>query len=167
MPPFISTISRFCPIGFAQKLTDTSGFASAVYVSTNRAYYFPLILPVDIVVKRFWWANGTVASTNKIQIGLYREDFTASKLGNQVTAAGASALQFDDIADTVIPAGRYYLAIWCNGTTATIVRKVPGVAGLGFFQENALTTGLTDPANPIAAANQYVPIFGLDLRGTP
>lgn len=148
----------------------TGGPASATYAVANSAFYFPIRMWRSETVYRFFWVNGTTASTNNIQVGLYDRNGVAIKLGTQTLAAGVSAAQFDNIADFVLPAGEYQIAIWCNGTTTHLVRFGPSLyhpRAAGLHQQTGLTGGLPTTATYGTIAQGYTPIFGLALRASP
>jgi hypothetical protein len=91
-------------------------------LTTDLGYIVRIVLPTSTVVRRFFWANGATASTNTVQVGIYNDDLTTFLLGTATLSAGANALQFDNVTDTPISAGRYWMAVVLNGTTATLFR---------------------------------------------
>lgn len=141
--------------------------ASAAWPAASRAYYYYIIIPQTITIYRYWWLNGATASTDNFQVGLYNENFNAVKLGTSTLASGANVLQFDDIADTTIPAGRYWVAIWGSGTTATLFRSNSIVSRTNVvYLQSSIAGGLPSTATP-AAGGSYFPVFGLALRASP
>lgn len=100
-------------------------------LTTDQAHIVRIRLPTDTVVRRLFWANGATANTNTIQVGIYNDDLSTFLLGTATTSSGASALQFDNVTDTPIAAGRYWLALVCNGTTATVMRTSSATLRLG------------------------------------
>lgn len=146
--------------------------ASTAWPTANKAMYFPIIVPVACVARRLFWCNGATVGTNNLQAGIYREDFSALVLGTSTLSAGASACQFDNITDTSLSPGRYFLALWCNGTTATVLRGGATVAfrPAGYWEETSLTGGLPSTMTPVAVSSTtsgYVPVFGFTTRATP
>ena len=144
--------------------------ASAVYPSANRAYYYSIVIPRALVIRRFWWLNGATVGTNNLQAGLYYDSFVSVLLGASTLSAGtANLVQFDDVADTAIGPGEYWLALWCDGTTATIFRLATtgGPRHGVIYDEDSLTGGLPTTATPTSPANVYLPMFGFTTRASP
>lgn len=144
--------------------------ASAVYPAAQRALYFPFRLYRQETVYRFFWVNGTTASTDNFQVGVYDTAGNSIKLGTSTLASGASACQFDNIADFVLYPGVYFMAIWGSGTTAHLMRCGPTLRfmrAIGVFQQSSLAGGLPTTATFATAATGYIPIFGLALRASP
>lgn len=131
--------------------------------TTDTAWIIRIQLPTPTVVRRFFWANGATASTNTVQVGIYNDDLSSFLLGTATTASGASALQFDNVTDTAISAGRYWMALVANGTTTTLIRNVAAFAhGAGLYQmasARPLPATLV-PAQAAANSGVYWPLFG-------
>lgn len=142
---------------------------TAVYTTTNRIMYYPFNISVPVTVYRYFWCNGTTASTNNVQVGVYNADATVRHRGTSTLAAGPSAAQFDNITDYVLPAGNYFMAIWCSGTTTHIMRSVPSARLLsGSYQEAGGAGGLPSPSATFTEiTTAYLPLFGLALRASP
>lgn len=143
--------------------------ATAVYIAANRIMYYPFSIPVPVIVYRYFWCNGTTASTNNIQVGVYNGDATVRHRGTSTLAAGPSAAQFDNITDYVLPAGNYFMAIWCNGTTTHLIRSAtPPRLISGAYQEAGGAGGLPSPSATFTEiSSTYLPLFGLALRASP
>lgn len=173
--PFLST---YGPEGLLYtKALSFGAPGSATYPAANRAYYLPIVVPSACTIYRFFWANGATASTNNIQIGIYNDNDagtdgpgTSILLGTSTLASGANICQFDNVADTALPRGRYWLAIWCNGTTTTILRTAPStIHGRMFngYLESSLTGGLPATATPAQNTTPYLPLFGFTTVSSP
>lgn len=149
--------------------------ASATFPAVNRAYYFPFVTYQPCTIRRFWWLNGTVAGTDNVQVGVYNDAAagpgTAVLRGTSTTASGVSVMQFDDVTDTALPAGMYWLALWCSGTTTTITRYNPSAVHARAFEgylESSLSGGLPATATPATAnAATWVGIFGFSTIASP
>lgn len=156
---------------------EGSAPASATYPATNRAYYYPVVIPVACTMYRFFWLNGATASTNNIQIGIYNDNDagtdgpgTAILRGTSTLASGANVCQFDNITDTPIDKGRYWLAIWGSGTTTTVFRAAASATllrGWSGYLESSLTGGLPATATPAQNTTPYIPIFGFTTVSSP
>ena len=151
--------------------------ASATFPATNRAYYYPVVIPMACTIYRFFWLNGATASTNNIQIGIYNDNDagadgpgTSFLLGTSTTASGANVCQFDNVADTAIYPGRYWLAVWGSGTTTTLFRSAPTNTLQRYYNgylESSLASGLPATATPAQNTTPYIPIFGFTTISTP
>jgi len=163
--------------GWYGEMLDSAGVAaSATYPGAQRANYYPIVIPTACIAYRVFWLNGATVGTDTVQVGIYNDNDagddgpgTAIVRGTATTSAGANVCQFDNITDTVIPAGRIWLAIWASGTTTTLFRVAPGatlVKGTGGYQETGLAGGLPATATP-ATMSAYIPIFGFTTIASP
>jgi hypothetical protein len=129
-------------------------------LTTDLGYIVRIVLPTSTVVRRLFWANGATASTNTVQVGIYNDDLTTFLLGTATLSAGANALQFDNVTDTAISAGRYWMAVVLNGATATLFRTSNTTNHGGIYQMSAARP-LPATLVPAAAGSAAVmPIFG-------
>lgn len=132
-------------------------------LTTDLAYIVRFFLPTPTVVRRFFWSNGATASTNTVQVGIYNDDLTSFLLGTATTASGASALQFDNVTDTSIAAGRYWMAVVVNGTTTTLMRVSAVTNHGGALYSMAAARPLPAtlvPAQVASTAGVVLPLFG-------
>lgn len=175
--PFVSI---FSPEGWPyNQLPETVGLnpVSSTYPATNRAYYYPVVISSACTIYRYFWLNGATASTNNIQVGLYNDNDsgtdgpgTSILLGTSTTASGANACQFDNVTDTALGPGRYWLAIWGSGTTTTLFRLAPTASTHRFangYLESSLTGGLPSTATPAQNTTPYIPVFGFTTISAP
>jgi len=95
---------------------------------------------------------------------------TSGQWGMLAAEVKASLAPTDGV---VVPSGRYWLAIHCNGTTATIFRGSSSstfgrYAGV-YLQNMATTTGnyLPNVAVPAQNATSYLPVFGFTTISSP
>lgn len=145
--------------------------ASAAWPAAQRAFYIPIRLNYPATVYRLWWLNGTTASTDDFQVGVYAPDGTDGGPGTRVIngtatlAAGASVCQYDNITDTALNAGVWWIAMWGEGTTPHTNRYTSGKL-TGYYMQSSLATGLPTSATPVSpgSAAVYIPVFGLQLR---
>ena len=144
--------------------------ASATWSATNRIIYVPFFMSRGRMVYRYFWLNGATVGTNNFQVGVYRTDFTQIHEGTSTLSAGTANLcQFDNITDYYLGPGRYYMAMWGSGTTATVFR-VNGAQGERtgiYYETNAGGLPATGtPADTASVTTAYIPVFGLALRAT-
>lgn len=142
--------------------------ASVAYITVNKAFYYPFRIRYPAVARKFWWFNGTTVGTDSVQVGIYANSYRSVVLGTATVTSGASVIQTDDIADTLLEPGAYFLAITCNGTTTHLFRAS---GGNGMFGRQsgvlAQTSAYPLPATmaPTADAGAtYAPIFGVAFR---
>ena len=173
--PFVGPSS---PHGYYGELMDNSASpVSAVYAAAQRALYFPVVIPRGCIAYRLFWCNGATVGTDTVQVGIYNDNDagddgpgTAIVRGTATTSAGANICQFDNIADTVIPSGRIWMAIWASGVTTTMFRHAPSgslVRGTSGYLENSLAGGLPATATPATNSSPYIPVFGFTTISTP
>lgn len=152
-----------CSQGKEAMAHGLSGGIGSATLTTDLAYIVRIVLPTPTVVRRFHWSNGATASTNTVQVGIYNDDLTSFLLGTATTSSGANALQFDDVTDTPISAGRYWMAVVVSGGTATLMRSTSvfshGAAIYSMAAARPLPATLV-PAQVAVNATVILPIFG-------
>lgn len=169
---FISPLTVEAGVGLRGSASGTI-VSTGAYAGVNFAMYYPIVLPSDYTVKRFWWCNGTTASTNNVQVGVYDDTGAAIVRGTSTLATGASQPQFDDVADFRLSGGRlYFLAIWASGGTTHIVAQngsaVRALEPKGIYEQLSLASGLPSTATfakPANASRFY--LFGITNRASP
>lgn len=144
--------------------------SSATWPAANRTIYVPFWIHQPMIAYRMWCLNGGTVGTNTVTAAIYTADSSHLPASNVVeasaTSAGANALQFFDITDTMLGNGLWYMALALDGTTATVFRASFGVTALAtqciFTQES----NTPSTATPVAAANTQLPLFGVSLRAS-
>lgn len=163
------------PAGW-HNLQATANPVTAAYPTAQKALFFPIRLFRSETVKRFFWVNGTTASTDDIAVGVYDMAGHSIALGTSsganhgTLATGTSQCQFDNITDFVLGPGEFLLAIWSSGGTTHLLRTAVNfrqLAESGAYQQASLTTGLPTTATLASITAAYLPLFGLSLRSTP
>ena len=155
-------------------LSDTTVIlnTSSAPAVTNTTVYVPLTVSETITIVKGWWLNGGTVNGN-VDIGLYPEAGGAKLVSLGSTAqAGTTAVQEGNIADTVVPPGRYLMAFGWSSATATFTGIVPAdvvnsrsLKSMGVAMEAAFA--LPASATPIAytlAGVPVIPIFGFSQR---
>lgn len=146
-----------------------ANLGTGAWPTTNLAYYVPVNLTSPAHVSRFFWANGTTAQTDNLQVGVYSKAGVAIVRGTSTTASGVSALQFDNVTDFTLSAGSYYIALWCSGTTTHTLRQIGTsrfARSMGILQQT-IGGGLPSTATMTNIVTIYIPVFGLALRASP
>ena len=142
--------------------------ASGAPGTVNTTLYVPLQVTETITIVKGWWVNGATVSGN-VDIGLYPETGGAKIVSLGSTAqSGTNTLQEGNIADTVVPPGRYLMALAWSSATATFFGTFFGSSSgksLGFAMEAAFA--LPASATPVvfdAGTIANVPVFGFSQR---
>lgn len=161
----ISPRSVQCGDSILGQLSSTST-SSTAWPTANMAFYIPFQLAGPILVRKLWWHNGTTVGTNNLDAGIYDEEFNRLASTGGTLSAGASALQEVDITDLYLPRGRYYLALACNGTTATVnaAGTSGGVMSITGCAQQASAYTLPNPAVPATVTGAMIPCVGLAAR---
>lgn len=158
--PLIGSIGPYASIP-----TTTPG--SSAWPSANRIYYVPVRIPEAFTVLRVWWLNGS-SVTGNVDVGLYNSAGTRLWQLGSTAQSGTNVVQFADIGDQAHAAGLYYMAMQ-HSSNGNVFRVAPGVVfeiALGIMEESAGGFALPATATFAKAAGNWVPQFGLDLRGT-
>jgi len=143
--------------------------ASGAWFSANDPVAMPFTLNHTLTIFQVGWVNGT-STGEGVDIGVYDEAFNRLVSLGGVTAAGtASGWEFADIADTVLAAGRYYLACARDNVTSNRVGFYPtnsaaNVLALFGVQDSATNAyPLPNPLTNMALAATAVrfPIIGM------
>lgn len=157
-----------CAAGIDTYLLSATAFASGTYPASNRALGYMFEIADYFLVRKVWWFNGTTATTNNADVGVYSED-GATKLvsGGSTLIATANVVQEIDCTDTLLPPGRYWCVYNQNGTTATPMLNSTASVGLlrvmGWAQfAGAVSLGAA--FTPAAIATTGVPFFGIAGR---
>jgi hypothetical protein len=136
--------------------------ASMTWVA-NQATYMPMSLPWAYPVRRVFWVNGSVVTTTNVDFGIYTPSGKRIYSTGSTTMAGASSTQYVTPATTfVLPAGRYYFAWTCDGTTNRAWGNAPPVPRGAMVGCLSQSTALPLPAS--ATPVRYI-ATGLVLCG--
>lgn len=167
-PPdvLISPLS-WCALG--EDMTGTIGplVASNTYPASNRVLAYPFELADYFLVQKVWWGNGTTATTNNADVGVYTEAGTTLLVsGGSTLIATANVVQEVDVTDTLLAPGRYWCAYAQNGTTATPMgfAITSAVARAQGWAQMAGAVPLGATFTPAALAGAVVPFFGIAAR---
>jgi hypothetical protein len=151
-------------VGSVLATTYPTAPSSGAWPSANRAYYYPLCLPQQVLVRRVFWFNGTAVS-GTTSVAVYSEAGTQIVTTGSVSGSGTSAIQFVDITDTLLPAGRYYMAISCSNGTQAFTRVAGNIVTARFSGCLEQATAHPCPSSMtgvvVASGDQYFPLFGL------
>jgi hypothetical protein len=132
---------------------------SSAWPTASLAMFVPIALSEAVTVVKMAWLNGATVSGN-VDVGIY--DASGNRLVSigSTAQAGVTNSQVVDIADTLLNAGRYYLALAVDNITGTMRMTVPDTLGtvkaMGMLQM-AAAFPLPLTATFAAAANTRVP----------
>jgi hypothetical protein len=159
--------TSWCAIGEDfMGLQNGTPYASSTYPAASRAQAVPFEIAFPFLVRKVFWMNGTTATTDSIDVGVYTEAGTRLVSGGGTAVSGANATQEVDVTDTLLHPGRYWLAYAQNGVTATPMAVVSGAAlfraagGAQMASAYVLPTTFT----PAGAASGVMPLCGIASR---
>lgn len=145
----------------------TTSFATGTYTTASTAIAIPLVITHPFVVRKVFWHNGTTATTDSADVGVYTEAGARLVSGGGTAISGAASVQEVDVTDTALKPGRYWLAYVQNGTTATPVRCAFGSAAVARMIGSAgMASAYPLPSTFTFAAATILtlPMFGIASR---
>lgn len=151
-------------------VAGTAVWASNTYPSASRILAFPFALAESYLVRKVWWYNGTTATTDSADVGVFTEDGATKLVSSGSTAiATANVLQEVDVTDTLLTPGRYWCAYIQGGVTATpfciVLAANAGVArAIGVAEQSGSGSTLGSTFTPAALSSTTFPIFGIAAR---
>ncbi len=142
----------------------TSAAAAVAYPAANLALYIPFVLSAPINIQSVFWVNGTVTGGN-CDVGIYNDDGTkVVTLGSTARGSVSTVITSTGLTDTVVGAGRYYMAFLCD-STANIFAWAPGSGGVceayGILEQAVGAANLPSPATFTLTTRNYIPVFGI------
>lgn len=143
--------------------------ASTAWFSANDPCAYPFRLSEPTTVRKLGWVNGTAAGGG-VDIGVYSDSFVRLVSTGAQTGSGNSLWQWFDVTDTTLAAGKYFLAMARDNTTANRCGRwgnalVVGLHALLGTQDSATDAyPLPDPLTNMAAATVVTPIYILGMQ---
>ncbi len=104
---------------FSTGVTQRATVATGTWPTANKPMAVEFWITEPITVYQLGWMNGSGTMTDSVDIGVYDSSYVRQIAGGGTARVTANAIQFVDVADTVLTPGRYRLAMACNGTTAS------------------------------------------------
>lgn len=140
---------------------------NTAWPSANLIFYIPFWVPKPETVYKMGVFTGTSVSGN-IDLGVYKGSTRLAAAGS-TASAGTNQVQILDIADVLLlPGNLYYMAMWCDNTTAPFQRKAPiapGQAAIGVMEEAGGAGALPATATmTFSQTRSYIPSIGVALR---
>lgn len=160
----LPTINSLGPYAVTYQAT----VGGAAWPAANLIIYVQTRIPEACTALRVYWSNEATINGN-CNFGLYSATGTKLWETGSTPHSGAYQTQFVDIADQAIDAGLYYMALQQSGTSAKFFRINPTslyLQSMGVLQEAAASFALPATATFAKLAYAYLPICGIDLRGT-
>ncbi len=118
LPLHVHTWSACGPVGIL-RIALGSTPPAAFTTTANRATYMPMIIPWEYPVKRVFWVNGSTITTTNVDFGIYTSSGVRLYSTGSTAMVGASLTQYvTPSVPFVLPAGMYYFAWTCSGTTS-------------------------------------------------
>jgi hypothetical protein len=154
------------PMSFFSDITTSSNFSSGTYPAANRATAAPFQIAAPFLVRKVFWFNGTTATTDSADVGVYAQTGELIVSGGGTAISGASQLQEVDVADTLLRPCRYWLAYVQNGVTATPVMSATAAAILRAMGVAQMASAYPLPSTlvPAALASAALPMMGVASR---
>lgn len=121
LPLHISSLASRWGIG-SEYTTISNINAGGVQTATaNLATFMPISIPWAYPVNRVWWINGSTIGSN-MDFGIYSVSGSRIYSTGSTAQVGISAVQYVTPATPFwLPAGNYYSAQVCSGTTSRVV----------------------------------------------
>lgn len=159
--------------GFSAVFSNVPALVSGAWIAANDPVAVPFTLRDAVTVTQLGWVNGTAVGGG-VDMGIYTEGWVRLVSIGGVTAAGtASGWEFNDIANTVIPSGRYYLAYARDNTTANRTAWYPQFNAvnpmklLGLFDSTTDAYPLPDPLTNMVLAAQFTRVPPVAIKTIP
>ena len=167
-PPMV-LISTLSIEACGEELTGmgASNMASATYPSASRVLAYPFEIADDFLVMKVFWVNGTTASTDTADVGVYNEPGTSLIVHGSAAITGGSIVQEVDCTDTLLTPGRYWCAYIQGGVTATPMICAIDLAlarSMGCAQQAGSGSALGSTFTPAALAAANIPWCGIAGR---
>lgn len=122
------------PAGLSSSTNNIASPTSGTWGTANRAVYIPLTLRRPFTLASMAVYNGATATGN-IDLGIYTEDGVLIWSSGSTAQSGTNAYQVVTPGSPVkLPPGRYYIAMACSSTSATIL-------GRAFLQHTGRAVG--------------------------
>jgi hypothetical protein len=157
------TVSAISPGGAYSSPATTS----TLFPTANKAFYFPVRLAKPFRPALIFWGNGATASGN-VDAGIY--DLAGTRLFSTGSTAqsGTTTLQSVSVSGLLLAAGRYYVALAADNTTATFLRGAQSVTlqrGYGALQQaSAFPLPATATFAALASTRLGIPLLGLSRK---
>ena len=156
-------------LGARLQATSSADLGLSATYTANRAYFVPFTLQAAITVAQLWIINAATVAGN-VDVGIYNEAGTRQVSAGSTAQSGTTAMQVFDVANTALPAGRYYFAFAASDATATVM----GVSDAAIWYARSWGMLYQDaafalPATATFAApttNTRVPLVGLTTLTT-
>lgn len=140
---------------------------NAAWPAANEIFYIPFWVPRPLTAYKMALFSGTATSGN-VDAGIYSGTTRLTSVGS-TAAAGTNTVQLLDISDVLLQPGElYYMAMWCDNTSASFQRKAlaaPSQYALGVWEEAGGAGALPATATPsLSQTRSYIPSLGVVLR---
>lgn len=163
--PLVGLLSP-CALGDDLAGMGVGSTASTTYPAANRAIAFMFVVADHFLVRKVWWVNGTTATTDSADVGVYTEAGDLLVSGGGTAIATANVVQEVDVTDTLLQPGRYWCAYAQSGTTATPMASPATIALVRAMGVAQMASAYVLPATfvPAAAASAVIPFCGISSR---
>lgn len=138
----------------------------------NQAILIPFTLDRDATAYKIAVANGSAVAGN-LDVGIYDESFVRKVSMGSTAASGTNVFQEFDIANTLLVAGIYYMALSANTGAGMNVGHLAlfgpttGMLKLTGIVQMAAAFPLPDPITPAMPTYGIVPLMQVYFRASP
>lgn len=138
--------------------------SSATFPASNDALLVPFYLHHSVVIKRLFCINGSAVSGN-IDMGIYTQGGAKITSIGSTAQTGTTTIQVFNVAEVLLGAGRYYIAVAMDNTTGTLFRSNISVARLQALGLAKQATAFALPASITFATVTalYLPLIGAEV----
>jgi hypothetical protein len=159
--------------GVANLVSSTAQGASTLWPSANKPIAVPFRVFTGMTIFQLGWQNGSGTMTDSFDIGVYDPSWNRKVSGGGTARSGVSAVQWVDVTDTFLQAGKYYLVGAGNGITAgQFVDYLSGSgwtavanAALGFFDSATNAYPLPNPLTNMVACATFTAVPLMFMAG--
>ena len=138
----------------------------AAWPVANLALFMPITINEAVTIKRMFII--VYGSSGSADVGIYDEDGNRRVSQGGAPVPSTEQVKVYDIADTLLAAGRYYLAVACNSMVPQFMRWVAFVTGANeFFGVREVAAAYPLPAVVVFADNPtrgYIPAVAATLQ---
>lgn len=166
-PHIIASASAHCLGGNIWHNSTLGQFTASTWPGAPMSHAWPFVISHPFLVRKVFWVNGTNATTDSADVGVYDAALTLLVAGGGTAIASANVVQEVDVTDTLLKPGRYFMAYTQNGTTATVVSHAltsANARAMGLFQQTASAYPLPNPFVSAVLGSIQLPVFGIASR---
>lgn len=182
MPSNWLNINRLMPLivhPFHPLTTNEASFAASLTsslsttLSSSNIVLYSVVVTEPYRVLRFWWQNGSTLNGN-VEVAVFTENGTRIATTGSTAQSGANVMQ-QVSADFTLGAGRYWIGMASNSSTATFAGRTGGGLtalgardGSGLAMHVTVGTAIPMPSSIVIGSNLgfTIPSYGIARLST-